>query len=264
MKDVIKSTTDYGKFELFPVNRTVNPSSARFKNLLESMKEHGWLSPYPMHCVKNGNGTLQIKAGHNRFKAAQILGMPVKYVVENDKADIYSLEQAGPGKWANKDYLDSFCKKGIHSYLIIQEYMNRTGISLQHTASMFYGQTAGSGNFVKDGKFQQGKFTIKDYKHPQDVADIVLELKSIGVTWSNDSKFVNSLSKCLKVPSFSKSRFLDKSRTFPQLFEKKKNVQDYMKLIELVYNYKAHRKDKSNIAFYAEELAKARQVSGLL
>lgn len=263
MKEIIESTTNYGKFELYPVNRTVDANSLKFKRLIVSMQKHGWLPAYPMHCTKNGRGKLQIKAGHNRYIAAQTLGIPVKYVISNDDADIYSLEQAGPGIWKNKDYLDSFSKKGIHSYLVIKDYMSRTGISLQHAASMFYGQSAGSGNFVKDGHFQQGHFHIRDYAHPQDVADIVLGLKSIDIKWSNDSSFVNALSKCLRVAEFNKSRFLEKSRTFTQLFEKQKNVQDYLKLIELVYNYKAHRKDKMNIAFRAEEQANLRRVSGL-
>ena len=263
MTNKIRSTLDYGKFDLYPVNRTVDTKSLGFKRLLESMKRHGWLSAYPMHCIQNGGGKLLIKGGHHRFKVAQALGMPVKYVVSNDDADIYSLEQAGGRIWKNKDYLDSFCKQGKPNYLVLKEYMSRTGISLQHAASMFFGQTAGSGNYVKNGRFQQGFFKIKDHEHPNDVAEIVLKLKSIGVKWSNDSKFVNALSKSLKTNIFNKQRFLEKSQTHSQLFEKKKNVQDYLKLIEHIYNYKCPRKDKVNVAFIAEEQAVARKVDNL-
>lgn len=66
------STKDYSRFELCQFNRSV----AKTKNLRDSMKEHGFIPAYPIHCTLKG-GKLQIKAGHHRFEVAQELGLAV-------------------------------------------------------------------------------------------------------------------------------------------------------------------------------------------
>lgn len=262
MNTVIRSTKNYDMFDLHEMNRDVYENTADFKNLVRSMKIHGFLDALPLHCVENGNGKLKIKGGHNRFRAAQIAGVPVKYVVSNDKATIYDLEKSGPGKWGPKDYLVSFCKQGIKSYIVLQEYIDETGIGLQNAASMFYGQSAGSGNFYKYGKFQSGQFAIKDYRHPRIVGDIVLFLKSIGIDWASNASLVKAISRMVFLPQFDVDRFKQKAEKHKFLIEKQKNLQAYLQMIEDVYNRKVPKDQKVNIAFLAQEAATSRGTLG--
>lgn len=263
MHTIIRSTRNYDMFEPHEMNRTVREDSLKFKALVRSMQQHGFLDAYPLHCVENGSDKLKIKGGHNRFRAAQKAGVPVKYVVSKDNATIHELEEGGPGKWRPIDYLNSFCKQGIKSYVTIKDFMDETGIGFQNTASMFYGQTAGSGNYVKDGKFQTGKFQIRDYTHPNKVGDIVLFLKSIGIAWAHEDKFVKALSKVIWIPKFKPQRFKKKAQSFPFLIVKQRNVEQYLQLIETIYNYHAAKSQKINISFMAQEIAQERNVVGL-
>ena len=261
MSDMILSTTDYGKFELDSMNREVNVDSDRFKNLLSSMKKYGFKPSHPLDVVKNGSSKLKVRCGHNRLTAAKILGLPVKYVVSTDNSTIFELENAGPGNWKPEHYLDSFCKQGVESYLTVKEYMEETGMGLANAASMFFGESAGSGNYMKNGRFQTGNFFIKDKQHPQDVKNIILFLKGkpVQIEWASSNLFVKALSRVLRVPSFSKERFIEKAGTFPQLFRKQKGLDDYLRHVEEVYNYKSLSNDRLNIAFLATKMALERQ-----
>lgn len=257
----IMTSRDYDKFIPHEVNRKVNENSTGFKGLLSEMKEHGWLSAYPMHCVRAPGGKLKIKGGHHRFRAAQILGIPVKYVVENDNIPIHKLEVVGGGKWQNTSFLYSHARQGIDEYIELQTYIETTGISLPLAASMFFGDTAGSGNWGKDGKFQMGTFKFKDIKHPYVVGNIVIHLKELGILYSHEQCFTIALSKVVRIPAFSPERFKKKAGQAVHLFEKKRTVQDYLILIEEVYNYKMVAKSKQNIVFQANQIAAERKVA---
>jgi len=245
-------------FDPHEVNRTVNEESKRFKNLLASMQEHGFIHAYPLHCVTNGTGKLKLKGGHHRLRAAQKLGIAVKYVIANDDASINELERSGPGKWSTYDFFISFCKQGIPSYLEIKEYMDRTGISLSDAASMFYGNAAGSGNFHAYSRFQEGLFKIKNREHPRIVEDIVIYLHSIGLKWANQTNMVKAISRIVQLPQFDVDRFKQKASSHKSLLEKQKNLQAYLQMIEHVYNYKSPKNQKVNLSFLAQERAQER------
>lgn len=255
MAEAIMSTKNYDLFEPHYMNRDVKPRTIRFKKLVSSMEKHGFLSAYPLHCVKNGSAKLLVKAGHNRLEAAKHLGIPVKYVVSKDDAHIHDLEEGGPGRWKNENYLESFAKMGIESYLEVQEYMEKTGIGFVNAISMFHGNHAGASNFAKDGTFKSGKFEIKERKHPRVVADVVLHLKQIGIDWAANSSFVNAISKSVAIPEFDVEHFKQKASTFKQYIEKQKSISAYLQLIELIYNFKVNKKGRLNVAFRAQEIS---------
>ena len=260
MSETIMSTKDYSKFERYDINRKVDIDSRDFKDLVKSMKTYGFMSEYPLGVIQNGGGKLKIISGNNRYDAAQLAGVPVKYVISTSGAPIHARE-VGPGKWKQSNYLESFSKNGAESYQVLEEYMERTGIGLNNAASMLFGHTAGAGGFKKNHKFISGKFQIKDRKHAEDVADVVLFLANIGIEWARSDNFVKSLSRALKVPEFNIERFKSKSVTFRQLYEKQPSLKKYMELVETIYNYKAHSKDKLNVVFLANKYAAERNAA---
>lgn len=261
MKNSVKTSRDYSLFIPHEVNRKVDESRVGFKRLLASMKMNGWLSAYPMHCIKGPGGKLKIKGGHHRFRAAQILGIPVKYVVESDSIPIHELERTGGGIWKSNSFLYSHARQGISEYIELQKFIEDTGITLPLAASMFFGDTAGSGNYSRDGKFQLGNFKFKDTKHPYTVGNLVTYLRGLGVSYSHEQCFVIALSKAVRVPAFSPERFKKKAKQATHLFEKKRTVQDYLLLIEEVFNYRMIAKSKQNIVFQANQISAERKVA---
>ena len=249
----ILETNNYGKFEMTDFNRDVKTTK-----LLElSMKRHGWIDACPLHVLRDGNGKLKIKQGHHRFLAAQRIGIPVKYVECNDDATIYELEQP-TRRWTMEDYLTSHCRVGLPEYLKVREYCEESGISLHHAISMLGGEAAGSGNFQE--VFKEGKYKIrKESIHALLVKDIVLLLKKQSVKFYNTSLLVQAISKILWIKDFNLSRMKSKIKTFSGQLEKKANLDQYLDMLETLYNRQSQA--KVPLKFLAYEEAKKRRLA---
>lgn len=192
------STKDYSRFELCQFNRSV----AKTKNLRDSMKEHGFIPAYPIHCTLKG-GKLQIKAGHHRFEVAQELGLAVYYVVSDDSATIHELEKA-TNRWTVDDYLESHVRCGSEDYQKLKAYQRETGIPLGMCISMLSGESASSCNKLQ--AFKDGVFKISGQQHADEVKHVVLHCKGLGIEVNQN--FVAALSRCLRVQEFSIETFL--------------------------------------------------------
>lgn len=254
-KPTLQSTTDYAKFEICQFNRKVEKT----KYLKESMKKHGYIPAYPIHCVKLPNGKLQIKGGHHRFEVAQELGIAVFYVVSDDDADIHEIEDA-TNRWSQKDYLDSFVNCGHSDYIQLREFHERTKLPLGICSSMLTGESASSNN--KGRKFRLGEFKITEegVKHAEMVADVVKFCNEIGIK-SFDSTFIQAVSRCLFVPQFSVEIFKKRCEANVSLFEVCRNVIMQTELFEHIYNRGALAANRLPLAFLANQVMALRSVT---
>lgn len=251
----LQSTKDYAKFELCQFNRNVEKTSF----LKESMKKHGFIPAYPIHCVRSAAGKLQIKAGHHRFEVAQELGLTVYYVVSNDEASIFDLEKS-TRRWTQKDYLVSHGKCGMQDYDILQSYHERTGIPLGLCISMFAGQSASSSNHSNAFKFGTFAATKEGIEHAEAVADVVQFCKERGIK-SQDKTFISALSRCLFVKEFSPEIFKRRAEANAAMFRACRSVADQTELFELVYNRNATAANRLPLAFLTNQVMKSRSVA---
>jgi hypothetical protein len=251
----IMESKDYGMFGMMPFNRDVK----RTKYLESSMKRHGWIDAYPMHVVQEGSRKFKIKAGHHRFVVAKKLEIPVKFVVCDDDTTIYELEKASL-RWSMQDYLDSHCRNEKPEYLRVKEYCEESGISLQLAISMLGGHSAGSGNFQYE--FKDGKYKIKEGSdHADIVKNLVLYIKKHGITFYNQSLLVQAISKTVWVKGFDIAQFKNKIKQFHGIIEKKANLDQYLNMLEELYNRQSRA--KVPLKFLATEEAKRRNAVGL-
>lgn len=253
-KPVLLSTKDYTKFELCQFNRSVDKK----KHLLESLRKHGYIAAYPMHCTQGADGRLRIKAGHHRFECSQELGIPVYYVVSEDDASIHSLEEATI-RWSIKDYLESYARLALPDYVRVKEYHETTGIPIGLCISMIGGEAAGSSNMIP--KFKQGKFVAKDTHHAATVADVVKHCCEHGIK-AKDFIFIQSLSRCLFVQEFSPEIFKLRAAANAPMFKPCRSIIEQTAIFEAVYNMKARAENKVPLAFLTNRAMAARSVSG--
>lgn len=249
----INETNNYRMFELLNINRNVTKT----KHLLESMKKHGWINSKPMSVIHNGNGKMIIKDGHHRFEVAQRLGIPVKYVVDTDSATIYELDKS-INKWSLNDFLTSHCRDGKIEYLKLKAYIDETGINISSSASMLMGQSAGSGNCQIP--LRNGTYKANDKcNHANIVKDIVLCLKKYGVKYYNNDFLVQAISKVAWVDQFDHNVLKQKIKVFSHLIDKKANVDQYLTLLEEIYNKQS--RTSIPLKFFAVQKAKERRVA---
>jgi hypothetical protein len=262
MTDLIFTTTNYDMFDLHELNRKVYPNSKPFRELVDQIKKQGFRRGYPIEVFRNGSGKLKIISGHNRLMAAKKAGVPVKYVyAEKLYAPIDG--EVGPGKWKSSEIFECHCNIGNPVYLEIKQFIEKTGISLHNACSMFYGNSAGSGNFMKDSSFKDGTFKIRDRGHAHLVGDVVVYLKNIGVDFASQNNMVRAISSVLQVDGFDVDRLKAKAKKFVEILEKQRNLDGYLDMLEAVYNRHVKKTEKIPLAFWAKEGAKARNVCGL-
>lgn len=249
----IYQSMDYGKFEIHQLNRPTRID----KNLEESMKRHGWIDAYPMHVVKNGNGKMKIKAGHNRFETAKRLGIPVKYCVCSDDATIHELEKSTKS-WSVSDYLESYVSCGNPHYAYLKNFHKETGIGISACMSMLSGESAGSNNKLyafKDGRFEPTKDGIE---HANTVAAIVKACRLEGAHWANSAPFVSAISRMLWVKEFSPEEFVKRVKKHHQFLEKQRSIDGYFSMIENIYNFQRKGR-RIPLSFLVVEVSRERQ-----
>ena len=254
MSPRLLSTKDYSKFELCQFNRSV--SKKRY--LLSSMRDHGFIPAYPIHCIKSDSNRLQIKGGHHRFECAQELGIAVFYVVSGDDATIHELEKS-TNRWTVADYMESHIRCGVSGYSRVKEYQSQTGITLNMCISILGGESASSSNLSQ--KFKDGVFVIRGEQHAAGIKEVVLFCKDAGI--AVDQHFVHALSRCLRVNEFSVDVFKVRAANNVSMFYKCRTLCVQMQLFEDVYNFKATAKTRLPLCFLADQVMRDRQVNGM-
>jgi len=252
MAEQIFTSNNYERFIPAEFNREVKKT----KKLEASMQEHGFISDFPIGVVRRPDGKLSIRRGHHRFYVARKLGIPIKYV---ESTDIMSNYQEGQSirHWSPEDYLTAACRQGENpDYKVVQEYCKKSGISSNLAIAMFSGKTAGSGGSAANAAFKTGYFKIKDHKHPQAVLDLVLHCKLCGVEPCSTSLFVSALSKALLVKECNINQLKAKIKSYPDVITKQRNLDQYLTVLEKVYNRQS--RDKLALKFLAYEEGRRR------
>jgi hypothetical protein len=244
-------TDDYGLFVVSPFNRDVT----KMGSLLQSMKRHGYISAYPVHCKMRSDGKLEIKAGHHRFECAKTLGLSVYYVVSNDDATIPELERATT-PWKLQDYVKSYARAGDQHSKLIAMIAAETGISVAAIVSIVGGELAASKNKINSLKEGRFRATPDGIERIEKVSRVVVACKSAKIAFASKRQFVNALSKLFFLKEFDDSVIVNKAQSNPQLFSNCATEEGFLEMLEYVHNY--GRSAKHPLVFLAKEAAKER------
>jgi len=250
-KIVVRQTANYGMFELLGFNRDVR----RTGKLEESMREYGWIPAYPMYVIPNGNtGRYIIKDGHHRLFVATKLGIPVRYVVCHDEADIRKIN-GGINLWDKKDYMSFYCRNGLQDYLEAKDYIDETGIPLGLALSMLMGHTAGSVNWR--AKFNNGEYKInRDSNHARVMKEIILLCRDSEIGFYRNNLFIQAMSRVVRVKELDLKRLKTRLKLFAPTMKKQATMDQYLEMIQDVYNRK--HTAKLPLKFLAAEAVKRR------
>jgi len=253
MSAKIQSTASYEIFEVCSFNRDVR----KLDSLIESMRKHGFIPAYPLHCRSGKRGKLLVKGGHHRLESAKRLKLPVFYVVTDDDCSVHELEKA-TRPWSYEDFVLSHARDGSSAHVAIMEFSKRTGISLGQATSMIGGESAVSRNLT--AKAREGRLQIKDSSHAESVGKIVVSMKSSGVAFSTHVNLVSAISSVIYVKEFEPDVFCHRVATNMHMMVKQATYSQYLDLVEKIYNFSA--RSKIPLAFMARELAKKRAPLG--
>lgn len=253
MKAKIQETRDYELFESGDLNRDIK----RIVPLMESMDTHGFIPAYPLHVTRATNGKLRIKAGHHRFIAAKSLGVPVKYVVCDDDATIHELERASQ-KWDLEDYLASYVRANNQEYRSLKQFKTDTGLSTRSCIYLLGSQLYGDHTGTKAlASFKDGEFRVVNPRRAYWIAHLIKAAEKGRFPGATHYNFIVALSKTVMDGAANFNMMKKQLSTWGHSIRLSSNVEDYIREIERLYNFRNRK--KLPISYLIEEAEVARR-----
>ncbi len=245
----IQWTSDYGRFDVHVCNR---PERHR-RDLLESMKDNGFIADEAITCVPNGGTRLQIRKGHHRFICARKLGIPLAFKIVDPNIDFARLERTQK-PYSSKEWVHTWDSVGIPSYGVLLQYRERYKLPLSISAALIAGCSTSSGlvtNRVKDGTFE----ATSDMSHAYAVGAITDVCANLGFPFARKTNFVQAVSLALMVLGVTSERLRKKIQKYPGRMKTCYSANEYLELLEFIYNHHANAKTVVSIKFEARKLA---------
>ena len=232
-------TTDLSVFKPTTTNRDLD--LPRIKRIAKSMVEEGLLlAPITVNKRK------QIIDGEHRFRAAQIAGKGIYYLVASNYGEKEMVRLNEDNKsWGMKNFIQHNSKSGNTNYQKLQEFQ-RMFPHFALSNSVYFLQ--GGNKSLKDVK--KGDFKVVSYNKAVRWAEFITQLKNVS-NINNSFRydhtiFVRTMITILKKyegNGFTTEDFLEKAFKYPQLFSLCGDTETYARMIERVYNHK-RRNDK--------------------
>jgi len=236
----IFETKDYSIFKFRDDNRTIRPNHV--KKLIKKMQVRGWLETSVV--TINGNGDLI--NGQHRVTAAKAVGCPVRYkVVRGAGSDEMTEDNTLQLNWSPFDHLHKFVTKGNPNYITFDKFANDFPMFRYTEITMLLNNSMST---IKRDSFEQGNYVVKNEKKAREWGNYLLEIKPYFEKYYNKSIFVRALVKILSnKKEFKFDEFMHKVKLRPTKLVACGTVEQYVEMIEDIYNYK--RSDKVNLRF---------------
>jgi hypothetical protein len=239
--NTVLKTRDLNQFKFRKDNRSIKPSHVAA--LVKSMKAKGWYAG--SYVVVNSS--MEIIDGQHRVTAAKEAGVPVTYVMEI-AANFNMIRNLNTNQknWSIIDHIHGFVVEKNPHYVALENFMKEFKF-LKPTDAMILTQNAYTP--IKREDFESGMFKVKDIIKAREWANHILSLKPYFVGY-NRAIFVRALVKILsRNTKFEFESFLHKVKLRPQSIYMCGTVNQYIEMIESIYNYKRISTDKINLRF---------------
>lgn len=242
----IKKTDDHSIFGGIIGNRPISPSHV--KNLVASIGHKNMLPDNPI----NVNEKMQIIDGQHRLEAAKELGLPIYYLVmQGSRLEEIQMLNTTQKRWGLGDMINSYCSTGKKDYVTLRAFHERYGFPYTTAAMMLSGGVRHSADNTGSGEGKvsiwSGNWKVKSEDEAMRLAEQIVSIKdsSDGVAWKQ-MQFVVAFMRMLEVVSFD--RFQQKLKVIGVTLEKRRSIEDYLRLFEEIVNY--HVKEKQKVRLF--------------
>jgi hypothetical protein len=226
----VHTTTDYFLFRSIDGNRN--------KNLLHINRLKKSMAQNYLFTVIIVNQNYEIIDGQHRFEVVKELGLPLHYIICSGYGldEVHILNQNSKN-WSTADYLEGYCNLKYPEYVEFKKFVDKHEINNQIAIYVLSGTE--NGEMIK--KFNSGQFKIKDLKESELIMD---KLHLCGAYFPQYKMrwFVYAMVRLFKKPQFEFTEFLQKLKTQPTALQVCNDVNQYISLIEEIYNYRRREK----------------------
>lgn len=237
-------TSDLSIFKLLNDNRDLN--LLHVQRLVKSFEHRHLVCPIIV------NERFEVIDGQHRIEASKITGMPVYYIMMPG----YTIEEvqilnANQKNWNSMDFLHMYCERGKKPYLELKEFMGHfPDFKLRVCIRLLEGPKDKSedinGVRARSKRFEEGRFLIPDLGKSYQIARRICEFKQFFDLYWTD-QFVGAVLFLFKKKGYNHKEMLHKLGTYHASLRKCASVEEYLLLLEKIYNWK--RLEGNKISF---------------
>ncbi len=225
----VYSTRNYGQFKFDTFNRPID--DGKLAKLTAAIAAHDLLADNPI-LVSLENVVLD---GQHRLKAAEALGVAIYYYFASDATIADVPEMNGMrSAWKSQDYLDVWCKRGAPDYIALRDFHRRFSwmtFSMAQDLCHYGDLTNATKTFIA------GNYQANDLDFAEKVAFAVLDFRAIGFEYYRTSLFISVVANLLGNASYDHKRMVHQLKRQSAKLRPAVNRDDYMKIIDNIYNY---------------------------
>jgi hypothetical protein len=226
----VHTTTDYFLFK--PIEGNRNKNLLHLNRLKKSMSENY------LFTVIIVNENYEIIDGQHRFEVIKEFGFPLHYIVCKGYGlnEVHILNQ-NTRNWNADDYLQAYCNLEYPDYLEYRKFKKKFGFGHNECIILLGGGS--SGDIFK--VFASGMFKIMNY---EDAYEKASKISMVGAYYDGYGRrsFIHAMRRVLDKPEFNFTQFLQKLKAQPTALQNCSDVDQYILLIEEIYNYRSREK----------------------
>lgn len=224
----VKETKNYEMFSSIMGNRPMN--ELHLNRLTKSMQEELLVSPIIV------NEKYQVIDGQHRLKVSSELNLPVRYIVCEGYGltEVQRLNQNSKD-WKMIDFISGYAELGNKEYQYLMKFHEDSGLTITTCVTLL----SNSGSATND--IRNGVWIAKHKKR----ANTIYEwLQITRPYYANIERkgFVMALMHMYKREEFNFSQFVSKVSIQPTALVDCVRTEEYITLIESLYNYKSRNK----------------------
>ncbi len=232
---LIKTTTDYDKFNFIVGNRNLNKN--KIERIITDIKNGLNLLPYCPILVFPDNGQYRVIDGQHRLEVSKLIESPV-YFIETTEIQLRQIAaiNSRQDKWSQRDFLKCWIKIGIKDYQVLEDVMREfsIGLSTASTLLMRYNMTSRP---EVSPKFRDGLFKVN---HLQEVKILLALSHSLFDVYKfyKDRNLIDAVREIVSKGLCDFKILKEKLKQAPMIMDKQSSSKEYIYNIERVYNYK--------------------------
>lgn len=230
--NTVRTTKDYQIFKRITGNRIIN--ATHVNRLKESMQKHDLMIPIIV------NENMEVIDGQHRLQARTELGIIVYYVVISGLS-IEDTQKANANNknWTGEDFLNYYCERNYYAYKEFKKFKEKFKFSMQVSMGLLAGQTMGNAEF-NEGQLMLRPDTIEKAER---TAFCLYSIEPYYKGFKRRS-FVFAMAKLLNNEQFDFDEFMNKLSYQSSKMVDCVNIEQYIRIIEDIYNYKRKQEDK--------------------
>lgn len=242
MSDKILQTKNYDLFGKVDGNRFVN--TAHVKKLKLSIHQFDLKIPIIV------NEKMQVVDGQHRLQARKELGLPVFYITISGLGlrETQRVNSAAKN-WTDKDFLDSFVQQNYGHYKTYKKFRETYQFGHSDTISLLSGKGTTTGGTSMNQEFKDGDFSVSpaNLQQATDWAEKIYQIEPYYKGFKRRC-FIAALITCFKHEQYDHEDFIAKLSYQSSKLVDCTNVQQYLRIIDEIYNFK--RKPEDKIRFF--------------